>query len=73
MEALCGNTLFDVHTSILSFHSPTLRRVFAISNLAVAESPDGFPPILSSDTTTDFATLLKMVYFPGPVALPVRY
>jgi len=71
VEVLCGNTLFRVHTSVLSFHSPTLRRMFAQTNLAAAESPNGCPQILSSDTATDFATLLKMIYLPGLVTLPV--
>ena len=29
VEVLCGNTLFCVHTSTLSSHSPALRRMFA--------------------------------------------
>ena len=70
VEVLCGNTLFRVHTSILSFHSPALRRMFAQAGLATAESPNGCPRILSSDTPKDFATLLKMIYFPGFVVLP---
>ena len=67
VEVLCGNTLFRVHTSVLSFHSPMLRRIFAQTNLATAESPNGCPRILSSDTATDFTTLLKMIYLPGSV------
>jgi len=73
VEALCGNALFRVHTTVLSFHSPTLRRMFAQTNLAAAESPNGCPRILSSDTTTDFVTLLKIVYLPGLVTLPVYH
>jgi len=69
VEVLCGNTLFRVHTSILSFHSPALRRMFSQTNLASAESPNGCPRILSSDSATDFATLLKMIYLPGYVTL----
>ncbi|KAF9646043.1 hypothetical protein BDM02DRAFT_3189167 [Thelephora ganbajun] len=65
VEVLCGNTLFRVHTSILSFHSPALRRMFAQTSLATADSPNGCPRILSSDTSTDFATLLKIIYLPG--------
>jgi hypothetical protein len=65
VEVLCGNTLFRVHTSTLSFHSPALRQMFAQTNLDMAESPNGCPRILSSDTATDFATLLKMIYLPG--------
>jgi len=70
VEVLCGNTLFRVHTAILSFHSPALRRIFSQASLATAESPNGCPRITSSDTAADFATLLKMIYFPGFVALP---
>ena len=73
VEVLCGNTLFRVHTSILSFHSPALRQMFAQTSLASAESPNDCPRILSSDTVTDFATLLKMIYLPGYVTpLPCR-
>jgi len=68
VEVLCGNTLFRVHTSVLSFHSPTLRQMFAQTNLASAESPNGCPRILSSDSATDFAMLLKMIYLPGYVS-----
>jgi len=70
VEVLCGNTLFRVHTTILSFHSPALRRTFAPAGLATAESPNGCPRITSSDTAMDFTTLLKMIYFPGFVAPP---
>ena len=69
VEVLCGNTLFRVTISTLSFHSPALRRMFAQTSLTTAESPNGCPRILSSDTAKDFATLLKMIYLPGFVAL----
>ena len=69
VEVLCGNTLFRVTASILSFHSPALRRMFARTNLVTAESPNGCPRIPSSDTAKDFATLLKMIYLPGFVIL----
>ena len=65
VEVLCGNTLFRVHPTILSLHSPTLRRMFARASLDMAESPNGCPRILSPDTAADFATLLKMIYLPG--------
>jgi hypothetical protein len=65
VEVLCRNTLFRVHTSVLSLHSPVLRRMFFRTNLDVADSPNGCPRILSSDTATDFATLLKTIYLPG--------
>jgi len=73
VEVLCENTLFRAHTSILSFHSPALRQMFAQTSLASAESPNGCPRISSSATATDFATLLKMIYLPGYVTpLPSR-
>jgi hypothetical protein len=65
VEVLCEKTLFRVHTTILSFQSPVLRRIFARTSLDTAESPNGCPRILSSDTATDFATLLKTIYLPG--------
>ena len=64
VEVLCGTTLFRVHTSALSFHSPVLRQMFSQANLTAAESPNGCPRIVSSGTATDFATLLKVVYLP---------
>jgi len=65
VEVLCGNTLFRVTVSTLSFHSPVLRQMFVRTNLATVESPNGCPRIMSSDTATDFATLLKLIYLPG--------
>jgi hypothetical protein len=65
VEVLCGNTLFRVHPTILSLHSPALRRMFTQTDLAAAESPNGCPRILSSDAATDFASLLEMIYLPG--------
>ena len=64
VEVLCDNTLFRVHVSVLSFHSPELGRMLAKVNLATAESPNGCPRILSSDSAIDFATLLKIIYLP---------
>ena len=70
VEVLCGNTLFRVTVSTLSFHSPALRRMLAQTNLASAESPNGCPRVPSSDSAKDFTTLLKMIYLPGFVVLP---
>ena len=70
VEVLCGNTLFRVHTSVLSLHSPILGQMFAKSNLTAAESPNGCPRIQSSDTATDFATLLKVIYLPEYAPYP---
>jgi len=71
IEILCGNTLFRVHASTLSFHSVVLSQMFAKSNLATAESPNGCPRILSSDTATDFTTLLKVIYLPEYATPPL--
>ena len=68
VEVLCRNALFRVHTSILSLHSPALRRMFAQPSLAAVEAPNDCPRILSSDTAADFTTLLKIIYLPGSVA-----
>ena len=70
VEVLCGNTLFRIHAGVLPFHSPVLGRMFARENLATAESPNGCPRIPSSDTVTDFTTLLKIVYLPAYATLP---
>jgi len=45
--------------------------MLARANLATAESPNGYPRITSSETATDFATLLKMIYLPGYIILPL--
>jgi len=65
VEVQCGHTLFRVHTSVLSLHSPVLRRMFTQTILAAAETPNGCPRISSSDTAKDFATLFKIIYLPG--------
>ena len=65
VEVVCDKTLFRVHAGTLSFHSSALRRMFSPANLTAVESPNGCPRIVSSDTPTDFATLLKAVYLPG--------
>jgi hypothetical protein len=70
-EVLCGNTLFRIHAGVMSFHSPVLGQMFAKANLADAESPNGCPRIPSSDTVTDFTTLLKVIYLPAYAALPL--
>ena len=70
VEVLCGNTLFRIHAGVLPFHSPVLGRMFARENLVTAESPNGCPRILSSDTAMDFTTLLKIVYLPAYASFP---
>ena len=70
VEVLCGNTLFRVNTSVLSFNSPVLGRMLAKANLASAESPNGCPRIQTSDTAADFVTLLKIIYLPEYATSP---
>jgi hypothetical protein len=65
VEVLCESTLFRIHTNVLSFHSPVLRKGFTQAILATAESPNGCPRIPSSNTAMDFTTLLKIIYLPG--------
>ena len=64
VEVVCGKTLFRIHGGTLSFHSPVLRQMFSSANLTSVESLNGCPRIVCSDTPTDFATLLKVVYLP---------
>jgi hypothetical protein len=70
VEVLCDNILFRVYTGVFPFHSPVLGQMFTRTNLATAESPNGCPRILSLDTATDFATLLKIVYLPEYATQP---
>ena len=67
VEVLCGSTLFRVHAGVLAFHSPALGQMFSETSLTMADSPNGCPRILSSDTAADFTTLLKRVYLPESV------
>jgi len=70
VEVLCGNTLFRVHASTLSFHSPALRRMFSQTSLVATESPNRCPRLTSSDPATDFVTLLNIVYLPEYATCP---
>ena len=71
VEVLCGNTLFRVHTSVLSFHSPVLSQLLTKANLATTRSPNGCPRIPFSDTATDFTTLLNVAYLPVYANVPL--
>ena len=79
-EVVCGDTIFRVHSSTVSFSSPKLRDVLSPSTLLGAPSPGGCPRIFFTDSAEDVAVLLKMIYTPGyvlppldvgPVGLPV--
>ena len=65
VEIVCGNTIFRVHTPILSFSSCKLQSVLSPSTLLNAPMPEGCPRIVFKDSADDFAILLKMIYTPG--------
>ena len=68
VEIACGDTIFRVHSSIISFSSSELREILSQSALAGAPTPEGRPRITISDGAEDFAILLKMIYTPGLVS-----
>ena len=68
VEIACGNTIFRVHSSIVSFSSSELREILSRPALLGAPTPDGVPRIAISDSVGDFAVLLKMIYTPGLVS-----
>ena len=65
VEVVCGHTIFQIHSPIISFSSSKLRDVFSPSALLSAPIPEGCPRITSHDSPEDFAVLLKMIYTPG--------
>jgi hypothetical protein len=68
VEIACGDTIFRIHSSIVSFSSSELRDILSQQALLDAPTPDGRPRITTSDSPEDFATLLKMIYTPGLVS-----
>ncbi|KAF9783268.1 hypothetical protein BJ322DRAFT_144057 [Thelephora terrestris] len=65
VEILCGDTVFRIHTSIVSFSSSRLRDVLSPSTLLNAPMPAGCPRVAFDDSAEDFAVLLKMISTPG--------
>ena len=65
VEILCRDTIFRVHSPILSFSSPKLRDILSQPALLRAPTPGGCPRVTVSNSAEDFAILLKMVYTPG--------
>ena len=65
VEIVCGDTIFRVHSTIVSFSSSELREMLSRSTLLNAPTPEGRPRIIISDSARDFAILLKMIYTPG--------
>ena len=72
VEIACGDTIFRVHSSVISFSSPELREILSHKALVDAPTPEGQPRITVSDSVEEFAVLLKMIYTPGSVSLSVR-
>jgi len=65
VEIVCGQTVFRVHSSIVSYSSPILRDTLSSSTLS---APKGSPRIIFKDSAEDFAVLLKMIYTPGYIS-----
>jgi len=65
VEIVCGQTLFRVHSPIVSFSSPKLRDLLSPATLLDASMPEGCPRVTFTDTAVDFVILLKMIYTPG--------
>ena len=67
MEIVCGDTVFRVHSTVLSYSSPKLRDILSPSTVLDAPMPEGCPRIAFTDDPEDLAVLLKMIYTPGYV------
>jgi len=65
VEIVCGDTVFRVHPTVVSFSSSNLRDILSLSALVHAPTPEGRPRITISEDAEDFGVLLKMVYTPG--------
>ena len=71
VEIMCGDAVFRVHSTVVSFSSPKLRDILSQPALLHAPTPGGCPRITISDSVEDFATLLKMIYTPGYIQPPL--
>lgn len=65
VEIVCGDTVFRVHSTIISVSSSKFRDILSPPTLLNAPMPEGFPRVTVSDSAEDFAVLLKMIYTPG--------
>ena len=72
VEIVCGDTIFRVHSPIVSFSSHNLRAILSPLTLLNAPMPEGCPRRFFKDSAGDFAVLLKMIYTPGYVLPPHR-
>ena len=69
VEIVCGQTVFRVHSSIVSFSSPILQDMLSSSTFSAPMSK-GCPRVVFKDSAEDFAVLLKMIYTPGYISPP---
>jgi len=67
---VCGDTVFRVHSSIISFFSPNIRDLLSPSALINAPTPEGCPRVVFTDSADDFSVLLRMICMPG---FPARH
>jgi len=65
VEIVCGDTVFRVHSTIITLSSPKLREMLSPTTLLNAPTPEGCPRISFADSAEDFAVLLKMICTPG--------
>ena len=70
-EIVCEDTIFRVHTTIISFSSPKLRDLLSPATLLSAPMPEGCPRIVLTDSADDFAAMLRVICMPGYVPPPV--
>jgi len=71
VEIVCEDTVFRVHSTIISFSSPKLRDVLSPTTLRSAPMPEGCPRIVLADTADDFAAMLRVICTPGYSHLPI--
>lgn len=64
IEIICRDTIFRVHSPIISFSSSRIRDILSKSALD-RPMPQGHSRVIFEDSAEDFAVLLKMIYTPG--------
>ena len=68
VEIVCGDAVFRVHSTVISFSSPKLRDILSPSAILHAPTPEGRPRVTIPESAEDFGMLLKMIYTPGSVS-----
>jgi len=71
VEIVCEDTVFRVHSTIISFSSPKLRDILSPTGLLNAPMPEGCPRIALADSADDFAAMLRAICTPGYVIPPI--